>query len=52
VHLNILQIINTQTLLKNSFSSVLNERLGPEGSNGSEYAADTPLVCDTVWSGR
>jgi hypothetical protein len=42
-------MINTQTLLKNSFSP---EYLGPESSNGSEYAADTPLVCDTVWSGR
>jgi hypothetical protein len=45
-------MINTQTLLKNSFSPALNERLGPESSNGCEYAADTPLVRDTVWSGR
>jgi hypothetical protein len=45
-------MINTQTLIKNSFSPVLNERLGHESSNGSEYTADTSLVCDTVWSGR
>jgi len=45
-------MINTQTLIKNSFSPVLNVHLGPESSNGSKYAADTPLVCDTVQYGR